>query len=156
MQRLLIIWVVSALAISLAFASTPFQPYKEVFNPDLSAWDCELAALTELEQWVEGTGMSYTELKEANPNLAAHVLPGDQLSQSLLSSTSPDQERLLGIPGFLWGFCCSAVGMFLVYLAIDDPEAKKREGKQAILGCAVGTLLWTGLYIWLIAYATYY
>jgi len=156
MRRQVIIWVFSALAISQSFASTPFQTSREVSNPDLSDWDCELAALTELEQWVEETGMSYTELKEANPDLAAHVLQGDQLSQSLLASTSPDQERLLGIPGFLWGFCCSAVGMFLVYLAIDDPEAKKREGRQAILGCAVGTLLWTGLYIWLIAYATYY
>lgn len=156
MQRLLTLWAFSALVINLSFASTPLQSSQTVFNPDLSSWDCELAALSELEQLVEESGMSYKQLEQSDPQLAARVLPGGDLSESLVGSTSPDQERLLGIPGFLWGFCCSAVGMFLVYLAIDDPEAKKREGRQAILGCAVGTLLWTGLYIWLIAYATYY
>lgn len=156
MQKLLTLCGVIALAINLTFASTPLQSSKAVFNPDLSSWDCELAALSELEQLVEESGFTYSELAQVNPVMAAHVLPGGDLSESLVGSTSPDQERLLGIPGFLWGFCCSAVGMFLVYLAIDDPEVKKREGKQAIFGCAVGTLLWIGLYIWLIAYATYY
>ena len=101
-------------------------------------------------------GSSQTQLVKENNPLAQQLLPNNNLAGSLFASSAPEHERLMDIPGFLWGFCCSFVGVFLVYLSIDDPEAKKKEGRQAIIGCAVGTVLWTGMYVLAIFYASNY
>ncbi|MFN0036373.1 MAG: hypothetical protein ACKVUS_15010 [Saprospiraceae bacterium] len=127
-----------------------------IFRDDLSKLDCEMAPLAELEQWVQTTSATHSQLlKEGNP-LAQHAVQEGDIAGPLFGSSAPGHERLLDIPGFLWGLCCSVVGMFLVYLAIEDPEARKKEGTQAIFGCAVSTGLLVGLYVWLIAWLQYY
>lgn len=127
-----------------------------IFHDDLSNWDCEMAALTELEQLVQEHNTTLTQLQAANHPLAQQVLPIDNAASMLFGSSAPEHERLLGIPGFLWGFCCSVVGMFLVYIALDDPASKKKEGRNAIIGCAVGTCIWVGTYVWLMIWLQFY
>ena len=63
------------------------------------------------------------------------------IENSILALARPDDERPLGIGGFVWGFCLGAIGILIVYLAIDDPELKRREGRNAIYGCLVSSLL---------------
>lgn len=127
-----------------------------IFHDDLSNWDCEMVALTELEQLLNDCPATLSQLQAAHNPVTQYVLPIDNASAMLFGSSAPEHERLLGIPGFLWGFCCSIVGMFLVYLALDEPEAKKKEGRNAIIGCAVGTLLWVGTYAWLMIWLQFY
>lgn len=131
-------------------------PKHPTFHDDLSTLDCEMSKLTELERLVNDTHVTHSQLLEAGNPLAQHVLQDGDIAGSLFGSSAPEHERLMDIPGFLWGFCCSVVGMFLVYIAIEDPEAKKKEGTQAIIGCAVGSVLWVGLYIWLVISLSYY
>ncbi|MDO8970891.1 MAG: hypothetical protein Q7U74_09400 [Saprospiraceae bacterium] len=133
-------------------ASTP----NKLFQDDLSSFDCALADLTLLEEYVQESNATQAQMLEENNPLAQFVIQEYDLAETLFSITEPEKERLLGIPGFFWGFCCSFVGMFLVYLAIDNPEAKKREGKQAILGCALSTLVLVGAYLWLLSISWYY
>lgn len=120
------------------------------FTDNPICWEQECTELSQLEALTESTGLSLSQLQAVGNPLAESVVADDNLFNSLFSATAPEEERLMGIPGFLWGFCCSFVGTFLVYLSIDDPVAKKREGSQAIIGCAAGTILWVGLYIWLV------
>lgn len=157
MQKLLSCFAFSFLAFFLQVAAPDCFGTKlagsalpTIFQDDLSSLDCELSRLTELEQWVEKTNMTQSQLQETGNPLAQYVLQEGDISASLFGSSAPDHEQLMDIPGFLWGFCCSFIGMVLVYLSIDDPIAKKKEGKQAIIGCAAGTILWVGLYIWLV------
>ncbi|HLP96565.1 MAG TPA: hypothetical protein VK168_21130 [Saprospiraceae bacterium] len=120
------------------------------FTDNPACWEQECAALSQLEALTESTGLTLSQLQASGNPLAESVLADDNLYATLIGATTPEEERLMGIPGFLWGFCCSFVGTFLVYLSIEDPVAKKREGSQAIIGCAAGTILWVGLYIWLL------
>ncbi|MCC7464657.1 MAG: hypothetical protein IT261_00210 [Saprospiraceae bacterium] len=138
----------------LLVAGTP--PSSNPFSDQPACWDQEFQALSELEQLVETSGLSLSQLKSEDHPLADAVMPDTDISATLMGGPNGEGERLLEIPGFFWGFCCSIFGAILVYLAIDDPVAKKREGRQAILGCAVGTLLWVGLYVWLIVSLNYY
>lgn len=126
------------------------------FQDDLSMLEAQLGALEELECWVQQTHATQTQLIEEGHDLALSLLKTGDLSSTILGSAAPSGERLLGIPGFLWGFCCSIIGMFLVYVAIDDPASRKKEGAQAIYGCAAGTLVVVGLYLWALYYFSYY
>ncbi len=126
------------------------------FQDDLRQIDCRMSELEQLEQLLETQPTTLTALNQANHPLAKHLLPESDIAGSLFGAAAPDHERLMDIPGFLWGFCCSFVGVFLMYLSIDDPVAKKKEGVQAIIGCAVGTVIWLGLYIWFVFTASYY
>ncbi|HAD14938.1 MAG TPA: hypothetical protein DCF33_21125 [Saprospirales bacterium] len=149
--RILMIYIGFFPALLLAAANASSNPFSD--NP--AQWDKDLEMLTQLEQMVDEKGITLSQLKRENHPLA-HVISNEHnLATSLIGATNPEEERLMDIPGFLWGFCCSFVGAFLVYLSIDDPVAKKREGSQAIIGCAVGTLLWVGLYVWLVISLSY-
>jgi len=144
------------LTANFLFAASPSIISPNIFNDDLLKLECEMTELTQLEQLVLETNTTQSQLlKENNPMISC--LSGDEnIAASLFGGTAPQQERLMGIPGFLWGFCCSGFGVLLVYLSIDDPIAKKKEGVQSIIGCAVGTLLWAGLYLWLVLSLSYY
>ena len=124
------------------------------FLDDLSCFDESFSELNALEQWVQETQATQSDLELAGNPLIRAVLPNENLQASLLGGSDPSHEMLLDIPGFLWGFCCSVVGLFLVFVAIDEPESKRKEGRRAIYGCAVGTLVWLGLYIWAIYVAS--
>jgi hypothetical protein len=139
-------------AFGTAVASTPPSPkpstadLSELFRDDLTRFDHDLCGLSELEALVEQRGATYADLAAERHEWIHYALPNDDLSQSLLGHLSPENERLLGIPGFLWGCCFGVVGAVLVYVAIDDPVARQREGKQALIGCAVSMLLVAALY----------
>lgn len=138
----------------LLSAGTPASAHP--FSDQTACWDQDFESLNELEQLVETTGLSLSQLQASGHPLADVVIKDGNVGATLIGAAAPEDERLMGIPGFLWGFCCSFFGTMLVYLAIDDPVAKKREGSQAIIGCAVGTLLWVGLYIWFLVTVSYY
>ncbi len=156
MHRPFVFLVLSFLAGNLLFASTPSRISPNIFQDDLTKLDCEMAQLSQLEQWVNETNLTQSQLLQADNPLVQCVLQGGDLTPTLFANSTPQKEWLMGIPGFLWGFCCSFIGPILVYLSIDDPVAKKKEGIQAIIGCAVGSIVWLGLYIWLIVSASYY
>jgi hypothetical protein len=123
--------------------TTPANPFQD----DLSRLDREFDGLNQLEQVVNDRNATYTELAAENNPLLNNVTNERDIAASLLGTAAPDGDRLLGIPGFLWGFCLGILGIILVYVAIDDPAAKKREGRQAIIGCAIWTVVWTVLYL---------
>ena len=142
-------WGLQLWASTLAKTPNPFQD-------DLSMLDAQMSDLDHLENWVLKYPTTQTQMTAEGNVLVKDLLPADDLSSALLGGSAPSAERLLGIPGFLWGFCCSVVGMFLVYVAIDDPVSRKKEGTQAIYGCAAGTLVTVGLYFWALYYLSYY
>jgi len=156
MLKTVYLFALLLLAANFLFAANPANISPNIFNDDLSKLDCEMTELTRLEQLIYETDKTQSQLlKEKNP-LAWCLSSNENIAASLFGGTAPEQERLMGIPGFLWGFCCSAFGVLLVYLSMDDPIAKKKEGVQSIIGCAVGTLLWAGLYLWLVLSVSYY
>lgn len=145
-MRKLILTLVAAVAMTAAFASNGNStPKQDIFGDDLTKIDQQFSGLNELEQVVTERNATYTELAAEGNSLLSNVSANQDLGASLIGSVAPS-DRLLGIPGFLWGFCLGILGIILVYVAIDDPAAKKREGKQAIIGCAIWTVLWVLLY----------
>lgn len=110
------------------------------FQDDLSRLDHSFAGMSELEQLVESRNASYTELAAENNSLLNHVTSDQDISATLLGAAAPSGDRLLGIPGFCWGFCLGLLGIILVYVALDG-ETRKSEGRQAILGCVIGSLV---------------
>jgi hypothetical protein len=130
-------------ALTAAFATN--NPKQDVFGDDLGRIEQDFSGLNALEQVVTDRDATYEQLAAENNELLGNVTAQNDLGASLLGSNAPD-ERLLGIPGFWWG-CLGLIGVVLVYVAIDDPVAKKREGRQALIGCLVWTALWTLVYL---------
>jgi hypothetical protein len=140
--------LVAAIAMTFVYANT--TPTQDLFADDLTSMEQQFTDLSAVEQVANEQGITYAELVAANNALASSLKAENDLSASLLGANAPD-ERVLGIPGFWWGFCTGLIGVVLMYVAIEDPAAKKREGKQALIGCIVFTVLWTVLYFALIA-----
>jgi hypothetical protein len=143
MKKLLLALLVLT-TLSAGMAST--TPTQDIFVDDLRQIDQQFADLHSVEQFVTTHQLTYDELVTTELSLASTLKTNQDLGSSLLGANAPE-ERLLDIPGFLWGFCLGLIGAVLVYVAIEDPVAKKREGKQAITGCLVRSLLGTVLYI---------
>ncbi len=74
------------------------------FGDDLSKLDSEMAELTELELLVEETNTTHASLIQTKHPLSAFVSPDGDIASTLFGATAPDGERLMDIPGFLWGF----------------------------------------------------
>jgi hypothetical protein len=121
------------------------KPAAGLFQDNLTRFEQEFDQLNQLEQTVDQTGQTYSQLAAENSPLLENVAQNNDISNALLG-TAGDGDRLLGIPGFFWGFCLGILGIILVYVAIEDSAAKKREGKQAIIGCAIWSVLWLVLY----------
>ncbi len=128
------------------WASTPNNTPANPFQDDLSRLENEFAGMTQLEQLVEERNATYSELAAEQNTLLQNVNSDTDIASSLLGSVAPDDERLLGIPGFWWGFCLGVLGIILVYVAVEG-DAKKREGKKAIIGCAIWSVIWLVLYL---------
>lgn len=139
-----------ALLGGLAWASSPSAPAANPFQDDLSRLDNEFAGMTELEQLVESRQTTYSQLASENNALLNNVSSDNDIASSLLGGAAPSGDRLLGIPGFWWGFCLGILGIILVYVAVEG-DAKKREGRSAIIGCAIWTVLWLVLWFGLLA-----
>jgi len=129
---------------------------QQLFQDDLSLLNCQFSELAQLERLVEETNQTQTQLLHNAHSLAQYIVPDTSIAKSLLGISAPEGELLMDVPGFLWGFCCSAAGMLMVYLLIEDPAIREREVYAAIRGCTIGTLLWIGLYVWFAYYAAYY
>ena len=139
------------------WAAAPGSATGNPFQDDLNCLDHAFAGMSELEQLVEARNVSYTTLASENNSLLNHVTSDKDIASALLGAAAPSGDRLLGIPGFCWGFCFGWIGIILVYVAVDG-EAQKSEGRQAILGCVIGTVLsvvlWFGFFAansWFIA-----
>lgn len=132
------------------WASSPSSTPSNPFQDDLSRLDNEFAGMTELEQLVEENNATYSQLASENNTLLNNVTSDNNIASSLLGSVAPDGDRLLGIPGFWWGFCLGILGIILVYVAVEG-DAKKSEGKKAIIGCAIWSVLWLVLWFGLLA-----
>lgn len=143
MRKMLHTFLLAVLVCGSAMASTPASnpnlpaPKSEFFSDDLNALDREFDGLNQLEEAAAGRNATYSELASENNPLLKNVSADSDIASSLLGAAAPKDDRLLGIPGFLWGFCFGLIGVVLVYVAIDDEDAKKREGKSALIGCAV-------------------
>jgi hypothetical protein len=132
--------------LGLSASTTPGNPSTGLFRDDLKSFEQDFTALNQLEQTVQATGKDYNQLKsENNQALNALNFNGD-VSNALLGSSGGD-ERLAGIPGFLWGFCLGWVGILLVYLLIEDDASKKSQGRKAIVGCIVSGLISIVFYV---------
>ncbi len=123
-------------------STTPANPFQD----DLSRLDNDFAGMTELELLVEANNATYSQLASENNALLNNVTKDNNIASSLLGSVAPDGDRLLGIPGFWWGFCLGILGVILVYVAVEG-DAKKTEGKKALIGCAVWTVIYVLLYL---------
>jgi hypothetical protein len=128
--------------------TTPANPFQD----DLSRLDEEFSEMTQLEQLVDARKASYTELAAEQNTLLCNVTSDNNIAASLLGSVAPDGETLMGIPSFWWGFCLGWIGLLLIYTAIEG-DARKREGKKAMIGCLVGTVVGCGIYFLIVALA---
>jgi len=135
-----------ALLSGALFAASPSAAPVNPFQDDLSRLDNAFAGMTELEQLVEASNATYTALASENNSLLNNVSSDNDIATSLLGSVAPDGDRLLGIPGFWWGFCLGILGVILVYVAVEG-DARKTEGKKAIIGCAIFTVIYVIAYL---------
>lgn len=125
---------------STLWAVSPGSTSGNPFQDELSCYDHAFSGMSELEQLVEARNASYTALASENNSLLNHVTSDKDIASTLLGAAAPEGDRLLGIPGFCWGFCLGWIGIILVYVAVDG-EARKSEGRQAVLGCVIGTVV---------------
>jgi hypothetical protein len=141
MKRFALVFTVLMFGLITLTANTVNPPASALFKDNLSQFDQSFNQLNQLEQTVEKTGQTYSQLAAENNALLYNVAYNNDISNALLGSDG-NGDRLLGIPGFFWGFCLGLVGIILVYVAIKDPVAKKQEGESAILGCIFLTLIY--------------
>lgn len=135
-----------ALLGSALWAASPSTTPANPFQDDLSRLDKEFAGMTQLEQLVDERNATYSTLAAENNTLLNTVTSDNDIAASLLGSVAPDGDRLLGIPGFWWGFCLGLLGVILVYVAVEG-DARKSEGKKAIIGCAIWSVLYVIAYL---------
>jgi len=148
MKKLLLSLLALATLTVAGANSTPGKP--EVFNDDFSRIEQEFDGINQLEQVVADRQATYTELAAENNALLNNVSAENDLGAALLGSAGGD-EKLLGIPGFFWGFCLGLLGVILVYVAIDDEDSKRSQGKKALWGCAAWSLIWLLYYLIVVA-----
>ncbi len=149
MKKLLTLALFAMLSASL-WAASPSATTVNPFQDDLSRLDQDFAGMTALEQLVEARNATYTDLAAENNSLLNNVSSDNDIVSSLLGSSAPDGDRLLGIPGFWWGFCLGLLGIILVYVAVEG-DARREQGRKAIIGCAVGTVISLVVYLILVA-----
>jgi len=134
----LLLWVNLAF-IGVAQAASQTLP-PDLFQDDISSWDCALEPLTQLEQHVSISNLTHAQLKQQNHPLVESLFASYSTESILFDPENPDQ-RYLDVPGFIWGFCCSFVGVLIVSLLIDDSGARKKQTSLSISGCIASCLL---------------
>jgi len=132
MKKLLILTSV----VLFLFAGKTFAEEPGLFTYDKSAVEAEMASLNDLEQYVlnnPGTTLS-NMLEDGNPMATSIAGSNNFTAMNLM------YEKALGIGGFWWGCCLGPAGILIVYLVAED----KAETKSSIIGCVVGSLLYSG------------
>jgi hypothetical protein len=121
-----------------------------LFSDDLSQYDKPFEKLSSLEALVSENGQTYSEIASNYSKLSRFLVEEADISDMLLNTNTPKEEWYLGVPGFLWGFCCSALGVMVMLLSFDDLAVQRRETRAALIGCAIGTCTWIALYAWFV------
>jgi hypothetical protein len=104
-----------------------------LFHYDAVTIENQMAQLDQLEGYVmENPGITLGEMATKGNALASLVSDPNGISGLNLTN-----EKVFGIPSFLWGCVFSWVGVLVVYLVGQD----KAETKSAIVGCVVEGLL---------------
>ncbi len=118
------------------FAGSSFAKDPGLFTYDKAVIDTEMAVLNDLEQFVLGNpGTTLTLMKEDGNLLASTITNSNSYNSLNLMS-----DKALGIGGFWWGCCLGPAGILVVYLVSED----KAETRSSIIGCVVGSLLYSG------------
>jgi hypothetical protein len=117
-------------------AGTSMAGNSGLFSYDAVTIGNQMAQLDQLEGYLlENPGTTLDQMVSEGNSFASLVgnING-------IDGISLVNEKVLGIPGFVWGCCLSWVGILVVYLVGKD----QHETKQAIIGCVVGGLLGIG------------
>lgn len=121
------------------FAGTSFAEDPDLFSYDKSVVETEMASLNELEQYVlDHPGVTLNSLKEEGIPLASSLSGANSYS-----ALNRMYDKALGIGGFWWGCCLGPAGILVVYLVTED----KAETRSSIIGCVVGSLLYSGTWV---------
>ena len=104
-----------------------------LFSYDAVTIENQMAQLDQLEGYVlDNPGITLGQMATNGNTLASLVS-----DPSGISGFNLINERVYGIPSFLWGCVFSWVGVLVVYLVGQDPA----ETKMAIIGCIVEAVL---------------
>ncbi len=110
----------------------------DLFSYDAVTIENQMAQLDQLEGYVlDNPGITLGEMATQGNALASLVSDANGISGFNMIN-----EKVFGIPGFLWGCVFSWVGVLVVYLVGQD----KAETKSAIIGCVVGALAYSAFY----------
>ncbi len=133
-----------AVLIILAGNGKTLAGQADVFSYDAVAIENQMGQLNQLEGFLaENPGTTLTEMIAEGNNLATLINGPNGISGFNILD-----EKVFGIPGFLWGCLLSVPGVVIVYFIGQDPA----ETRQAIIGCVVSGVayvawgvLWTVL-----------
>jgi len=110
----------------------------DLFSYDQVAIENQMAQLNQLEGYVlDNPGITLGQLASEGNALASMVSDPNGINGFNLTN-----DRVFGIPGFLWGCVFSWVGVLVVYLVGKDSA----ETKSAIIGCVVGAVAYSLFY----------
>lgn len=117
----------------------------DLFSYDAVTVENQMAQLNQLEVYVlENPGVTLGQMASNGNALASMVSDPNGINGFNLMN-----EKVFGIPGFLWGCVFSWVGVLVVYLVGQD----KAETKSAIIGCVVGAVAYSAFYtVWYLAW----
>jgi hypothetical protein len=111
----------------------------DLFSYDAVTIENQMAQLDQLEGYVlDNPGVTLGQMATNGNTLASFVSDPNGIS-----GFSGMNEKVFGIPSFLWGCVFSWVGVLVVYLVSQD----KAETKSAIIGCVVEGVLAGGWWL---------
>jgi hypothetical protein len=121
----------------------------DLFSYDAVTVENQMAQLDQLEGYVlDNPGITLGDMT-SNGNALASLVSGP----NGIGGFNGINEKVFGIPSFLWGCVFSWVGVLVVYLVGQD----KAETKSAIIGCVVGAVAYGAFYaIWYFAWSGLY
>ena len=110
----------------------------DLFSYDAVTIGNQMVQLDQLEGYVlDNPGITLGQMASEGNSLASLVSDPNGISGFNLIN-----EKVFGIPSFLWGCVFSWVGILVVYLVGQDPA----ETKSAIIGCVVGAVAYSAFY----------
>jgi hypothetical protein len=110
----------------------------DLFSYDQVAIENQMAQLNQLEGYVQDNpGITLGQMTTEGSAFASMVSDPNGVNGFNLTN-----ERVFGVPSFLWGCVFSWVGVLVVYLVGKD----KAETKSAIIGCVVGAVAYSAFY----------
>jgi hypothetical protein len=134
MKKLLIL---ASLLLMVGFGKT-MAGQAGLFSYDAVTIENQMAQLDQLEGYVlDNPGITLGQMATEGNTLASLVSDPNGISGFNLIN-----EKVFGVPSFLWGCVFSWVGVLVVYLIGQD----KAETKSAIIGCIVGAVAYSAFY----------